>query len=50
MSVFLFGLKIGPCAALIYIGEHQSETNDDELNRIVKKFKALNKAIYVILL
>jgi hypothetical protein len=32
---------------LIYIGEHQTVTKDDELNGIVEKFKEQNKAIYV---
>jgi len=45
-KIFLL-FKIGPCSVLIYIGEHQTETKDDELNGIVKKFKDLNKAIYV---
>jgi hypothetical protein len=40
-------LKIGPCSALIYIGEHRTETKDDELNGIVEKFQEVNKAIYV---
>lgn len=39
--------QIGPCSVLIYIGEHQTETKDDELNAIVEKFKQKNKAIYV---
>ncbi len=42
-----FLLKIGRCSVLIYIGEHQTTTKDDELNGIVEKFKAVNKAIYV---
>ncbi|CAF0882380.1 unnamed protein product [Adineta steineri] len=42
-----FQNEIGPCAVLIYIGEHQTETKDDELNGIVEKFKAENKAIYI---
>lgn len=43
----ILSFQIGPCSVLIYIGEHQLESNDDELNDIVNKFKKLNKAIYV---
>jgi hypothetical protein len=32
---------------LIYIGEHQTDIKDDELNGIVEKFKEKSKAIYV---
>ena len=46
-EMFLFMIKIGPCSALIYIGEEQPETNSDEFNVIIDKFKAENKAIYV---
>ncbi|UJR33892.1 hypothetical protein I4U23_021312 [Adineta vaga] len=42
-----FQTEIGPCSALIYIGEQQPETNAEEFNAIVEKFKEENKAIYV---
>jgi hypothetical protein len=42
-----FPFKIGPCSTLIYIGEHQIDRKDDELNGIIEKFKQGNKAIYV---
>ncbi|CAF1202374.1 unnamed protein product [Adineta ricciae] len=42
-----FQTEIGPCSALIYIGEEQPETNNEEFNAIIDKFKAENKAIYV---
>jgi hypothetical protein len=40
-------LKIGPCSALIYIGDHQTVTKPDELNGIIEKFKENKNAIYV---
>jgi hypothetical protein len=46
-KIFFILFKIGPCSVLIYIGEHHTETKDDELNGIVEKFKEVNKAIYV---
>ena len=42
-----FVAQIGPCSALIYIGDEQLDSSDAEFNAIVAKLKEQNKAIYV---
>jgi len=42
-----FRKEIGPCSALIYIGEHRTGTRNGELNIIVEQFKKNDRAIFV---
>ncbi|CAF4164422.1 unnamed protein product [Rotaria magnacalcarata] len=41
-----FQTEIGPCSALIYIGDYQTEIKHGDFNIIVETFKKENKAIY----
>lgn len=43
----MFFFQIGPCSALIYIGEHRTGTKNGELNIIVEQFKKNDRAIFV---
>ncbi len=45
--MILFFLKIGLCSVLIYIDDHRIATESDEINEIIEKFQANNKAIHV---
>ncbi|CAF4793469.1 unnamed protein product, partial [Rotaria socialis] len=38
---------IGPCSALIYIGDYPTEIKYGDSNIIVETFKKENKAIYI---
>ncbi|CAF1389020.1 unnamed protein product [Rotaria magnacalcarata] len=42
-----FQTEIGPCSALIYIGDYQTEIKHGDFNIIVETFKKENKAIYI---
>jgi len=46
-KLFSIFLKIGPCSVLIYIGDHRTVTEHDEVNTIIEKFQANKKALYV---
>ncbi|CAF3901386.1 unnamed protein product [Rotaria sp. Silwood2] len=41
-----FQADIGPCSALIYIGDHRNETKNSEFNSIIEKFRQENKSIF----